>query len=131
MLSFESPNLKIHWDERLQSVMMEWTGFVHGDDFKKVVNRGLELLIAQKGRKWLADLSKMEVIAQEDQRWLDEEWFPTAAKAGVKYIAMIRPRKVISQMSVRKVTGKVGELEIETSYFDSLESATEWLRTKE
>jgi hypothetical protein len=104
--------------------------FVHGEDFRKAVNQGLDLLIEQKGCKWLADLSKMEVIAQEDQRWLDEEWFPRAAQAGVKYIAMVRPEKVISQISVRRVTGKVGGLEIETIYFDSPEKAKDWLESK-
>jgi hypothetical protein len=130
MLNFRIPNLGIRWDEELESVFMEWTGFVQGEVFKQAVNQGLELLIAQKGCKWLADLSQMAVIAQEDQRWLDEEWFPRAAQAGVKYIAMIRPAKVLSQMSVRRVTGKTGDLEMETAYFDSLEKAKEWIKSK-
>ena len=130
MFSFKIPNLSIRWDEELGSILMEWTGFIQGEDFKQAVNQGLELLIAKKGRKWLADLSKMEVIAQADQRWLDEEWFPRAAQVGVKYIAMIRPAKVLSQMSVKRVTGKAGELEMETAYFDSPEKAKEWLKSK-
>ena len=130
MFNFKIPNLIVRWDETLPSIIMEWSGFVYGEDFKKAVNQGLDLLVEKKGCKWLADLSKMEVIAQEDQRWLDEKWFPRAARKGVKYIAMVRPRKVISQMSVKRVTGKVGELEIETSYFESLEQAREWLKTK-
>lgn len=130
MLNFEIPNLSIRWDEELESVFMEWTGFVQGEAFKQTVNQGLELLMAQKGCKWLADLSQMGVIAQEDQRWLDEEWFPRAAQAGVKYIAMIQPAKVLSQMSVRRVTAKTGGLEIETAYFDSPETAKEWLKSK-
>jgi hypothetical protein len=130
MINFESPNLSVGWDETLQSVIMEWTGFVYGGNFKKMVGQGLDLLIEKKGCKWLANLSKMEVIAQEDQRWLDEEWFPRAAQAGVKYIAMVRPEKVISQISVRRVIGKVGGLEIETAYFDSPEKAKEWLKSK-
>jgi hypothetical protein len=130
MIHFGNSNLSINWDITRQSIIMEWTGFVHGEDFRKAVNQGLDLLIEQKGCKWLADLSKMEVIAQEDQRWLDEEWFPRAAQAGVKYIAMVRPEKVISQISVRRVTGKVGGLEIETIYFDSPEKAKDWLESK-
>jgi hypothetical protein len=130
MIHFGNSNLSVNWDITLQSIIMEWTGFVHGEDFRKTVNQGLDLLIEQKGCKWMADLSEMEVIAQEDQRWLDEEWFPRAAQAGVKYIAMVRPEKVISQISVRRVTGKVGGLEIETAYFDSPEKAKEWLESK-
>ena len=128
MLNYQIPNLSVRWDGALQSIIMEWTGFIHGGDFKKTVNQGLNLLIENKGCKWLADLSKMEVIAQEDQRWIDEEWFPQAAKTGVKYIAMVRPQMILAQMSVRRVTGKVGELEIETAYFDSVEQAREWLK---
>jgi hypothetical protein len=130
MLNFGIPNLSIRWDEELESIFMEWTGFVHGEVFKQAVNQGLVLSVAQKGCKWLADLSKMEVIAQADQRWLDEEWFPRAAQAGVKYIAMIRPAKVLSQMSVKRVTAKTGDLEIETAHFDSPEKAKEWLKAK-
>lgn len=92
--------------------------------------KGLELLIEKRANKWLADLSKMVIISQDDQKWADKDCFPRAAKSGIRYMAMITPEKVISRMSVRNVISKVGDLEIETEYFANPEDAKAWLRSK-
>lgn len=130
MLFYESPELRIDWDESGKCVVMEWKGFVTGNSFRDAVDKGLELLIEKRGDKWLADLSKMGVISQEDQKWADEDWFPRAVKAGIRYMAMIRPQKIISQMSVRNVINQIGDLKIETEYFEKPEDAKAWLRTR-
>lgn len=124
---YESPELRIDWDEQNQCVIMEWKGFVTGKTFRDSVDKGLELLIEKRSHKWLADLSKMGVISQEDQKWADEDWFPRAVKAGIRYMAMIRPQKIISQMSVRNVISQVGDLKIETEYFENAKDAKAWL----
>ena len=127
MLFFESPELRIDWDESCRSVVMEWKGFVTGKAFREFVDKGLELLVQKRGCKWLADLSNMGVMSQDDQNWADIDWFPRAVKSGVKYMAMVRPQKVIPQMSVRNVLERVEDLEIETQYFTKKEDAIAWL----
>lgn len=130
MLYYTKPYLTIEWDEKSQSVIMEWKGFVCGADFRDAVNKGLELLVEKRGAKWMADLTHMGVIAQEDQKWADEDWFPRAAGAGLRFMAMVRPERVLAQMSVRRATSKVGEFEIETDYFSSPDLAKQWLGSK-
>lgn len=131
MIFFESPEINIEWDEMDKLVIMEWKGFVIGEKFRNAVDKGLELLIEKRGSKWLADLTTMGVISQQDQKWADEDWFPRAAKSGIRYMAMITPEKMISKMSVRNVINKVGDLEIETEYFGSREEAKTWLRSRQ
>jgi hypothetical protein len=127
---YDSPDITIDWDEQTKSVVMKWKGFVSGEDFRSEVVKGLELIKGKKGVKWLADLSEMGVIAQEDQKWTDQIWFPQAVKEGIKFIAIVRPHKMVSQMSVKNVVMNINGLDIESEYFDTIENAKVWINMK-
>ncbi len=126
----DEPSVTITWDENIQSVMMKWRGYIKGDGMRKMVDKGLSLLQEKQGAKWLADLQEMEVIAQEDQNWVEEAWLPAAIHKGVRYIAIIQPYRIIPQLSVNHVMALPGQLGIEIEYFTSQEKAIGWLKTK-
>ena len=129
-VSIPVTGITIDWDENIQTVVMKWHGYVKGDAMRRIVEKGLVLLQEKQGVKWLADLREMEVIAQIDQNWVDENWFPAAIQKGVQYIAVIQPCQVIPQLSVNHVLALPDQLGIEVENFDSLKKAKDWLKIK-
>ena len=119
--------LNIQWDEASQSVVMVWKSFAKGDKFRNGLDEGLELLRAKDARNWLADLRDLGTVTKDDQEWSNENWYPRAINAGVRKMAVIMPKSVISTMSVTRILTKVEKVDIETRYFDDLEASKVWL----
>lgn len=129
MKHFEKDYLEVHWDENIKCVIMIWKKFAKGLDFRNGLDTGLNLIIEKNASKWLADLRSMQVIAVEDQNWSNEDWFPRAIKGGIRKMAIVQPTSALTKMGVKNIMSKVGDAEIETSYFDDMDEAKSWLRS--
>ncbi len=129
MIYFDKPFLTIHWEEAEKTVRMEWKAFAQSAEFREGLEKGLELLIKKMTGRWLADMRKMGVISVADQKWSNEDWFPRAVKGGVRFMALVMPTSALSSMGVRNIMNHVGNIPIETRYFDNVEEALAWLKT--
>ena len=69
-------------------------------------------------------------MTPEDQDWLNSFWFPQMIKGGLRAMAIMVPRKVVTQLSVKRVMSKIDGKDLATSYFDDLEDARRWLKTR-
>jgi hypothetical protein len=127
MVYLDVAYITIHWDEHLKCVIMEWKRFVEGNDFKKGLNTGLELVQKNSARKWLADLRRLGVVTQEDQEWSNNDWFPRAISAGLTHMAIVVPHNIIAKWSVDRIMSKVAGTNLTTHYFDNVEQARDWL----
>jgi hypothetical protein len=125
---FNERYLTIFWDAEINAVRMEWKEFVDGPSFRTGLDAGLALIVEKRSGKWLADLRRLGPVTLEDQRWSNEEWFPRAIGAGLRYMALVSPRKVVAQMSVRTIMSKVMDRNLTTAHFDDIEEARNWLR---
>lgn len=130
MLYKDYSYLNIIWNEELNCVVMEWKRFAFGDDFKRGINSGLDLLTDKNGTKWLADMRKMGVVGELDQKWAYEEWFPQAMKNGLRFLALVVPDKTLAQMSVDMIMKTVEKDELTYSYFNNMNDAIDWLKQK-
>jgi hypothetical protein len=128
MIYLNERYLTILWDAEIGAVRMEWKEFVDADAFRAGLNAGLALLGQKKTGKWLADLRRLGPVTLEDQKWSNEDWFPRALAAGLRCMALVSPRKVVAQMSVRTIMSKVLDRNLTTAHFDDLEQARQWLR---
>jgi hypothetical protein len=129
MIYFNERYLTILWDGEIGAVRMEWKEFVDGDAFRSGLNAGLALVVQKKTGKWLADLRRLGPVTLEDQKWSNEDWFPRAIAGGLRYMALVSPRKVVAQMSVRTIMSKVMDRNLTTAHFDELEQARQWLHS--
>jgi hypothetical protein len=68
----------------------------------------------------------MGTVADSDQRWSNEEWFPRALDS----MAIIQPESVVANMSVDNIMEQVGDGGITTHYFDNRDEAEAWLRAQ-
>lgn len=127
MVHFDKPFLTIYWDNSIACVIMEWKKFVAGNDFRTGLDTGLQLIIDKRSTKWLADLRNLGVVAQEDQEWSNNNWFPRALIAGITHMAIVQPANIISKWSVDRILEKVANTNLTIHYFDDLDKARQWL----
>ncbi len=122
--------LNVIWNEEISCVVMEWKKFSFGDDFMRGLNSGLDLLTEKNGTKWLADMRKMGVVGELDQKWAYEEWFPKAVKNGLKFLALVVPEKGTAQMSVELIMNTIEKEKLVYSYFNQINEAIDWIKEK-
>ncbi len=127
MKHFDEDFLEIHWDEHVKCVTMVWKKFAKGDNFRKGLNAGLDLIKQKQASKWLADMTNMQVLALDDQEWANVDWFPRGIAGGIRKMALITPKSALAKMGVKNIMNKVGDVELETAYFDNFDEAKAWL----
>jgi len=105
--------------------------FIFGETFHEFLLAGTELLRKNKAKKWLSDDLDCPVLRKEDTEWGDANWFPQTAKAGWKYWAIVRPKKILGQMSIEKLVEKYSESGIIAKFFTDPDEAMKWLESQD
>jgi hypothetical protein len=100
------------------------------EEFKRRCNRTLELVKETSLTKVLVDTRELKVMVQENQRWIDEVWYPDAMRAGLRYMAFIMPEDFFGKISVETSNRRVvREGVIQVHYFDEEQLARDWLKS--
>ncbi|WP_246989350.1 STAS/SEC14 domain-containing protein [Halorientalis marina] len=126
MAHYETDFLTIEWDDSIEAVIMNWTAFAEGDDYREGLNEGLELIKQHNAENWLADLRDMETVTSEDQQWTQDEWHPRAFETSMENMAIIQPKSVVAEMSVDDLVQEIGN-QITMNIFDNVEEAKTWI----
>jgi hypothetical protein len=129
-MHFESAVGYVDWDEPTGAVLLTWKMFAAGEEFREVVNAGVDLLLQKKTKRWLGDLRYLGAVTQEDLKWSEQSWFPRATEGGMAYLALVSPRKIVAQMAVRSFINKVNDRDLEIANFDDVDKAKAWLRSR-
>lgn len=117
----------VYYDELLKYVVMQWQGYAKSDEFREGTELMLNTLISNKCSRVLADISKMVLISQEDQRWLETSFLPRAVRFGFKRIALIQPDSYFNKVAVETINNKIDRSKLEVEVFDDLDNARNWL----
>lgn len=128
LVILDGPLASLHYYPEEQIVHHEFHGFVHGPEFRKVLEAGIELLRRHGATKWVSDDRKNGAIPREDGEWADNVWRPAAIQAGWKYWAMIQPEKIYGQMNVRRFVENAAADGVVARIFDSPVEALRWIR---
>jgi hypothetical protein len=124
---FDSSFLALHWDEADRSIWAEWKGTPSGDPMKQAFEVALKLITEKGVHKWLADTGNIGTMDPADVKWVNDDWVPRAAAAGIRWMAFVAPKKIVMQLAVRSFISRIDDRELANGYFDSLEAAREWL----
>lgn len=127
MILHDAPYATIHWHSEPGCIHVEWKGFVYGEMVQDTLNRALVLFKGRRSYKWLADTGKIKALTEDDQKWVNEVWFPRAFEAGVRKMALVIPVSALGQMSIRRLMSKVRGEDFEQAYFPTVEDAKRWL----
>jgi hypothetical protein len=134
MIYFDTSYAFVEWDEANRFVLLEWRDFAFGEGYRLALNKVIEALTNHGSTKLLADSRKMRAIPQEDQEWLMKDWVPRSQKAGLKHSAVVIPKTMLGQLSLKQLmkAGSGPNRYVSTdgaSYFETVEDAKKWLRS--
>ncbi len=115
--------------------IIAWHGFANSEQFRFLMNRGLELYEAEAARTqplgWLADTRDVQAVKPTDQEWMHTDWNLRAYAAGIRHVSFVVPETVFGQISVQSYTSKVAgtsTYDIETVQSPTLKEAKKWLK---
>lgn len=127
--SYSSSSI-VKWRSDLQSVWIEWAGYVDGNEFRDTLFEGLKLLVLSRSSRWIEDQSVMRALAVSDVQWHRNVWLPEAIKKGLKFQAIVIPKSSYSKMSARQedLLSRNIDGKLLIQYFDNIRSAEEWIK---
>lgn len=73
------------------------------------------------------DTRQLELISDEDQRWLRYTWAPLAATSGLRRVAVVMAHSGLSRMAIQTMFKGRRRTGLQSRTFDSLEEAMKWV----
>ncbi len=103
-------------------------GLTKNQCYQVNAERALTTLQRFKSIKLLMDFSNLVMMSPEDQRWTEDVWQSQAVKAGLKFMATIRPDNLFASLSINKLMDNIrANASFENANFASETEAYEWL----
>jgi hypothetical protein len=101
--------------------------FVHGNDFRGILEAGLAAFQKHGGSKWLSDDRGYSVLTPEDREWAVTQWSPRVIAAGWKYWAIVMPEKATGQMQLKGLIKTYADKGVTVRTFPTPEECMAWL----
>ncbi len=106
-----------------------WIGFRSHDQLREILDgHFIDLFTKYKCKGMLIDNSKMEYSFTDNNKWLAEYFMPKMVQAGLKYNAVVLPKDIFSQISIKEWDDKISGFE--SKNFDQIYKALDWLKSK-
>jgi hypothetical protein len=127
-LYFESQPCNVYFNPNLNCVHTVWKGdYSGGQGFHIIMNEIVALLEKKKVSLIVADARKMKLISTNDQKWIVDDWYPRAVKAGFYCQALIVTEATLNDMTIKQIVDVYDENKVRTKYFKSYDDAEAWV----
>ena len=128
----EFPYLLLIWDKESRALISQWRGGFIGRNLKEGLQAALDEYIKHlPDAQWIGDTTDIGVIGNEEQAWIDTEWFPKFLATGVKYMAVVQPKSVVAKMSVDAIVSRIPGTQLTVYNCATLDEAREWMKEQE
>jgi hypothetical protein len=123
-----SPNdaLRIYYNEKANCIITRSIGFVYDTELKTFLDKIILFLKEKNTNKLIVDLTYRQTYTDEDQKWIDTNWFPRALGAGLTYFGYVIPDDLFMQLSADEILVKQ-KATVNLIPFGNLEKAIEWI----
>jgi len=98
-------------------------------EFQTALTKALEVGRERHAFSVVNDTRKLELVSDEDQRWIRYTWAPLAIKAGIKRIAVVMAPHGLSKMAIEEMfkgRRNTGE-QLQSRTFDSVADGMNWV----
>lgn len=126
-LCYESDMAVLYFHRRTKMLHHQLRGFLHGKEFRQLMEAGLSTLKTRRACKWLSDDRLNGPITAADEEWSKKNWTPRAMQAGWKYWAIVFPEKVLGQMNMRRWIEAHVDKGLTAQGFADPDEARQWL----
>ncbi|MEP7284459.1 MAG: hypothetical protein ABI947_01665 [Chloroflexota bacterium] len=99
------------------------------EEFRAVLNAGIDLLEKHKATKWLSDDRGNGALSEADTEWSMTNWFPRAVEAGWKFWALVVPADFMARLNLQEFVDSYYEKGLRIMVFVDPEAALTWLET--
>ena len=124
MKVWESPMLRIDFDDETKLLAQTWKGFGSSQSFREGIEKTLQIFIQKKGAFLLVDSSAGAIVKKEDTDYA-AQLAVQFAKNGIKAQAFVIPANAFVKASVNNFTNNTSGYPIQ--YFGEVQKAKEWL----
>src|SRR4029077_9839308 len=90
--------LLMRWDSEHNCLFAEWKGFATSAEFQGALLKAVDAIRQRNAAGFVNDIRKLELVSDEDQRWLMSPWPPLVIAAGLKRLAIVMARTGLSKM---------------------------------
>jgi hypothetical protein len=126
-LYMDEPWLLLRWDGDHQCVFAEWKAFATSVEFQGGLTRALEIVRERQVVNFVNDTRRLELISDEDRRWLRYTWAPLAATSGLRRVAVVIAHSGLSRMAIQTMFKGRRRTGLQSRTFDLLEDAMNWV----
>jgi hypothetical protein len=124
----EAVSLRFHPDSKI--VHHELRRFVHGEQFRQVLEKGLDAFKRYGAKKWLSDDRGNGPLKPADAEWALNDWAPRVMAAGWAFWAVVMPEKVLGQMNMKRWIATYAEQGVAAMAFSDPSEALKWLEAQ-
>lgn len=121
--------LRIYYNEKANCIITRSIGFVYDMELKTFLDKIILFLEEHNTNKLIVDLTYRQTYTDEDQSWIDTNWFPRALEAGLTYFGYVIPNDLFMQMSADEILVKQ-KGSVNVIPFGNLDKAIEWIETQ-
>lgn len=125
--SFDSKDLMIHWDAQASAITLQWKRAAQDADFKQGLAAAVTEVEKAQASRMVADHSVLNLQC-EDESYFLKSWVPSAARAGVKRLAVVVPRRQYVQIPKTRIQQRLKSGALEFCYFAAMDEARIWVQ---
>ncbi len=128
-LLFSFDQCDIFYNVGLKAVESQWKGpAADGEALYRILDALVDGLKLKSSNVIIADARQMQVINNEDQQWITDNWYPRALAAGFRYEALVVSKYTFNAVTVRRIVRNYDEQKLKTAYFNSVPAAYDWVK---
>ncbi len=121
--------VQLFWVEECKGLISQWTGGAVNRDLRGGLDVCLEeFMKLAPGAQWIGDPTHIGIISDEDQKWINSEWFPRFLATGVKFMAVVQPASILSKIAVNKIVSQVEGTGLTVFNCGTLQEAINWMK---
>ena len=125
----DAPYVRITWDADIQAVYVKWKAWANSSEYRAAQEVVILALRENQAARNLVDSTDRRVLADDDQKWLVEDWMPRATAAGRRWTAIVMPKSALGRTIAENIDNS-GRSELNTiEHFETVEEAKAWLST--
>ncbi len=102
----QSDALRIYYNKKANCIITRSIGFVYDNELRNFLNEIIVFLKDKNTNKLIVDLTYRQTYTDEDQNWIDKDWFPRALQAGLNHFGYVIPTNLFMQLSADEILVK-------------------------
>jgi hypothetical protein len=125
----DEPFLLMRWDDEHKCVFVQWRSVATSAQFRDVLTKVLAVARDNHACRFVSDTRNLELITDQDQRWMLNTWAPLAIEAGLQKVAVVIAQHWLGRMGIERIFNGQPDAsdQLRSRKFDSVTGALLWV----